>query len=123
MMAVVDVISRGFVGGGLNNNAQKRHLRAVITIENKKAKPDDVENSVVLSLSDDDYLEGFDRDHDDPMVIATTIHNYVVKRNLMDQGSLIDILYSAAVTTMNISKGDLNDTMETWLTSLANKCM
>ena len=44
------------------------------------------------------------QDHDDTMVITATIHNYVVKRILVDQGSLTEILYSVVATSMNITK-------------------
>ena len=55
-----------------------------MAIENKKVKPDSTESNPVILFSSDDYLEGFDYDHDDPMVITTTIHNYVVKRILVN---------------------------------------
>ena len=41
------------------------------------------------------------------MVIITTIHNYVVKRILVDQGSIADILYSTIAVGMNITRFDL----------------
>ena len=52
-------------------------------VNNKKVKHDDLEKSAVISFSDNDYLEGFDRDHDDLIVITTAIHNYDVKRILV----------------------------------------
>ena len=59
----------------------------------------------LISFSDDDYPKGFDHHHDDPMVITTTICNYIVKRILVYQESSIDILYNVATTNMNIQKG------------------
>ena len=53
------------------------------------------------------YLEGFNQEHDDLMVISTTIHNYAIKRILVDQESLMNILYNATATCMNITKSDL----------------
>ena len=103
----MEVITGGFVGRGSSNNAHKRHLREVLTIENKKVRSRKVEASSVISFLDDDYLEGFDREHDDPMVITTTIHNYAVKQILVNQGSFMDILYSATATNMGIKKVDL----------------
>ena len=70
-------------------------------------KPDDQEKGLVISFSDEDYLEGFDWDHDDSMVITIIIHDYAIKKILVDQGSSVDILYSAIVTGMNITKSDL----------------
>ena len=55
-----------------------------MAIKNKKVNPDDVEKSVVISFFNNDYLEGFEQDNDNPMVIIAAIHNYVVKRILMD---------------------------------------
>ena len=83
-MGVVEVIAIGFVRGDLSNNAQKRYLQAVMAVESKKVNPHEVENNVVISFSDDDYPDGFNLDHDDSMMINATIHNYVVKRILVD---------------------------------------
>ena len=55
-----------------------------MVVDNKKVKLDDVAKSAVISISDNDYLDGFDWDHDDPMVITATIHYYVVQRVLVD---------------------------------------
>ena len=38
------------------------------------------------------------------MVIIDTIHNYSIKRILLDEGSSIDNLYSVTIAIMNISK-------------------
>ena len=55
-----------------------------MVIENKKIILDDLEKGLVISFSNEDYPKGFNKDHDDPMVITTTIHNDVVKRILVD---------------------------------------
>ena len=78
-----------------------------MAVENKKVKSDNTKKSLVISFSNDDYVEGFNYDYDDPMVITATIHNYVVKRILVDQGSLVDILCNAIATDMNIHKTNL----------------
>ena len=106
-MGIVEVIARGFIRGGLSYNAQKRHLQAMMTIKNKRVRFDNEEKKVVISFSNDHYLEGFDWDHDDPMVITVAIHNYIVKRILVDQGSLANILYSVTTISMNITKANL----------------
>ena len=41
------------------------------------------------------------------MVIIATIHNYSVKRILVDQGSSADILYSAIAASIGIKKSNL----------------
>ena len=78
------MITRGFIGGGFSNNACKRHLKIVMAVEGKKVKPNDQEKGQVISFSNEDYYEGFDRDHDNLMVIIVTVHNYVIKRILVD---------------------------------------
>ena len=72
-----------------------------MVIKEKKVKATYVEKGPVISFFDDDYLEGFDYDHDDLMVVTTTIHNYAIKRILVNQGSSVDILYSATIANMN----------------------
>ena len=83
-MGVMEVIARGLAGGGLSNNARKRDLREVLTIRNKKWKSERFGAGQVISFSEDDYPEGFDRQHDDPMVITATIHNYSIKQILVN---------------------------------------
>ena len=48
----------------------------------KKVKVRFVEKGLVISFSNDDSR--FDHDHDDSMVIMTTIHNYAIKKILVD---------------------------------------
>ena len=87
-MGVVKLIIRE-----LSNNAHKIHLWAIMAIENKKLRPNNLDKSFIISFFDEDYLKGFSKDHDDLMVIITTIHNYVIKRILVDQQSLTSILF------------------------------
>ena len=81
---VAKVIAGGFVGESLRNNARKRHLWAVLAIEKKKAKVTTMEKGSVISFSNDDYLDGFDHDHDNSMVIIAIVHNYTIKRIFVD---------------------------------------
>ena len=103
IVGVMEFIVGGFVGGGSSNNACKRHLQEV----NKKVKLEKRVSGLVIYFSNNDYPKGFHRNHDDLMVITTTIHNYAVKRILINQGSSIDILYNTTTTSMNIKKSDL----------------
>ena len=50
----------------------------MMVVENKKVKYENVDKGPIISFSNDDYLEGFDCDHDNLMVIIATIHNYVI---------------------------------------------
>ena len=108
MMGVVKVIVGGFIGEGFSNNARKRHLWTMIVVESQKVKLDDQEKGHVIFFSNEDYCKGFNLDYDDSMVIIAAIHNYAIKRFLIDQGSLANNLYSTIVASMNITKFDLN---------------
>ena len=66
-----------------------------------------VEKGSIISFFDNDYLEGFDCDHDDLMVIIVTIHNYTIKRIFIYQRSSTNILYSVVVASVNIQKRNL----------------
>ena len=55
-----------------------------------------------------DNFGDIDREHDDPMVISTLIHNFLVKWILVNQGSSIDILYSHAVEALGLKKSTYN---------------
>ena len=76
-------------------------------MEGKKVKPHKEESGVIITFSNNEYLKWFDQDHDNLMVIMAAIHNYVAKRILVDQGSLVNILYNVMVASINIRKFDL----------------
>ena len=78
-----------------------------MAIENKKVKSDNEERGLVISFSNNNYLKGFDHDHDNLTVIISFIHYYAIKRILVDKGSLVNVLYSVIVDNMNIHKIDL----------------
>ena len=65
-----------------------------------------IENGSIILFSNDDYPKRFNHDQDDLMVITATIHNYTIKRILVDQESSRNILYSVVATSMNIQKKD-----------------
>ena len=44
------------------------------------------------------------KQHDDPMVISTLIHNFLIKRVLINQGIQVAILYSHAVEVLGLQK-------------------
>ncbi|XP_020207952.1 uncharacterized protein LOC109792914 [Cajanus cajan] len=86
---VINTIAGGFAGGGSTSSAQKRHLRAVRAVHaierTQRRMP-----SITFTEAD---FKGIDPDQDDPMVISVEIHNCIVRKTLVDQGSLADILY------------------------------
>ena len=56
----------------------------MMAIENNKVKVENVEKGLVILFSDDNYHEGFDCDHDNPIVIITIAYNYAIKRIFID---------------------------------------
>jgi len=69
---------------------RKKHLRSVQavhhthTIRPRKMPP--------ITFTNRNF-KAIDPKQDDPMVIIITIHDYVVMKTLVEQGSLVDILY------------------------------
>ena len=56
-----------------------------------------------IYFTEDDFGD-IDRAHDDPMVILALVHNFLVKRILVNQGNSIDILYSHATEALGLKK-------------------
>jgi len=54
-----------------------------------------------ITFTDDDF-HGLEHQQDDPMVITIEIENYVVKEVLVNQGSSVDILYSATYQKLQL---------------------
>ncbi|XP_020235067.1 uncharacterized protein LOC109814936 [Cajanus cajan] len=86
---VINTIAGGFAGGGSSSSAQRRHLRVVRHVHAvetvRRRLP-----TITFTKAD---FKGIDPDQDDPMVISVEIHNCIVRKTLVDQGSSADILY------------------------------
>ena len=95
----METIASGFVGEGLSNKARKWHLWAMMTTEAKRRKD---QYKPIYFIGDD--FSDIDWAHDDPMVISALVHNFLVKRILVDQISSIDILYSHIVEVLGLEK-------------------
>ena len=67
---------------------------------------------LVILFFDYDYLEGFNHYYDDLMVITNIVHNYAIKRILVDQGCSTNILYSATTASMKNSRKVLKSYLE-----------
>ena len=80
-------------------NAKKRHLQVVMNVESKKWKG----HYEPIYFTEEDFRD-IEREHDDPMVISTLIHNFLIKRVLIDQESSFDILYFHVAEAMGILK-------------------
>ncbi|XP_020227232.1 uncharacterized protein LOC109808591 [Cajanus cajan] len=101
---VINTIAGGFAGGGTTSSAQKRHLRAVRSINAIDRQPS--RRLPTITFTDADF-QGIDPVQDDPMVISVEIHNCIVKKTLIDQGSSADILYWNTFKQLGISEKEL----------------
>ena len=99
ILGAIETIARGFLGGGISNNARKRHLRAMMNADNKKWR----EHYEPIYFTEEDFRD-IKKEHNDQMAISILIHNFLVKRVLIDQGSSADILYSHATEALGIPK-------------------
>ncbi|XP_030941634.1 uncharacterized protein LOC115966562 [Quercus lobata] len=71
--------------------------------ETKKAKK---EASPVLGFSDEDKT-GTIQSHDDALVVTLRIRGYDVKRVLVDQGSVVEVMYLDLYKGLNLKPEDL----------------
>ncbi|XP_020224153.1 uncharacterized protein LOC109806183 [Cajanus cajan] len=100
---VIKTIAGGFAGRGSSSSAQRRHLRAVRHVHAvetvRRLLP-----TITFTKAD---FKGIDPDQDDPMVISVEIHNYIVHKTLVDQGSSADILYWNTFKQLGIPESEL----------------
>ncbi|XP_020225277.1 uncharacterized protein LOC109807163 [Cajanus cajan] len=101
---IINTIAGGFAGGGSTSSARKRHLRAVRSVNsvNQSKTP----KMPPITFSDRDF-RGVDPVQDDPMVISVEMHNCIVKKTLVDQGSSADILYWNTFVQLGIPEESL----------------
>ncbi|XP_020203835.1 uncharacterized protein LOC109789329 [Cajanus cajan] len=81
---VINTIAGGFAGGGSTSSAQKRHLRAIRSVNVVHRQPS--RRLPSITFTDVDF-KGIDPEQDDPMVISVEIHNCIVKKTLVNQGA------------------------------------
>ena len=90
----IKVISKGFAGGGESSQARKAHLRNIESGETLEVQP--VSKSpwldTTITFSDSD-MEGCQHPHDDHLVIRSIVVNKKMHRVLIDNGSLVDIIF------------------------------
>ncbi|XP_020211150.1 uncharacterized protein LOC109795981 [Cajanus cajan] len=101
---VINTIAGGFAGGGSTSFARKRHLHAVRSVNsvNQPKMP----RMPSITFFDRDF-RGVDPILDDPMVISVEMHNCIVKKTLVDQGSSADILYWNTFVQLGIPEESL----------------
>ena len=104
----IQVISRGFTGGGESSSARKAHLRNIrsgetleIQAVSKLPRLD-----TIITFSDFD-MEGCQLPHDDPLVIRVVVANKIVHKVPVDNGSSIDIIFTSAFDKMGIRREKL----------------
>ncbi|XP_020238883.1 uncharacterized protein LOC109817941 [Cajanus cajan] len=100
---VINRIAGGFAGGGSSSSAQRRHLRA---IRHVNAVETARHSQPTISFTSADF-KGIDPNQDDPMVISVEIHNCIVRKTLVDQGSSADILYWSTFKQLGIPESEL----------------
>ena len=102
------MISGGFAGGGESSSAQKAHLRSIRSAEvgeiQAVSKLPRLDTTITFSDSD---MEGCQHPHDDPLVVRAIVVNTTVHRVLIDNGSLVDIIFASAFDKMGIGREKL----------------
>ncbi|XP_020202611.1 uncharacterized protein LOC109788328 [Cajanus cajan] len=101
---VINIIARGFAGGGSTSSARKRHLRAIRSV-NAVTQVGSI-RMPPITFTDKDF-KGIDPVQDAPMVISVEINNCIVKKTLVDQGSSADILYWKTFEQLGIPEHEL----------------
>ena len=101
----LNTISGDFAGGGETSSTKKRYARSVMhvlqnSLPGKEGRP------IVIGFSRQDS-EGVPTHENDLMLIKVQIHDWGVKRVLMDSGISTDILYWDAFKGMNIDTSKL----------------
>ena len=102
------MISRGFAGGGESSSAKKAHLRSIRPGEVMEvqavSKLPRLDTAITFSDSD---LEGCQHPHDDPLVIRAVVANKTILWVLVDNGSLVNIIFTSAFDKMGIGREKL----------------
>ena len=104
----IQVISRGFAGGGESSSAKKAHLRSIRSGEAMEVQAVSKlpRLNAAITFSDSD-LEGCQHPHDDPLVIRAVVANITIHRVLIDNRSSADIIFASAFDRMGIRKEKL----------------
>ena len=102
------MIFGGFASGGEYSSTRKDHLRNIRLGETLEvqavSKLPRLDTTITFSNSD---MEGCQHPHDDPLVIRVVVANKTVHRVLMDNGSLVDIIFASAFDKIGIGREKL----------------
>ena len=106
VQGMIDYIAGGFVRGRETSSVRKRHLQAIMNMESNPPRPPKTPNQVIL-LSDLDF-KGADQNLHDLVVISVVVGNYIIRKVLVNQGSLANILYASTLQKMQIPESSLS---------------
>ncbi|KAL8104641.1 hypothetical protein AgCh_028751 [Apium graveolens] len=104
---VINTIFGGPTATGLSKNFRKAYAREVMHIVGEDPKR--ARTGVTMSFDDFD-LEGVKFPHDDPLVITPIIGNNPIRRVLVDNGALVDILLHDTFLRMGYNDSQLTPT-------------
>ena len=108
----INVIARGYAGGGVIKSAHKRHLQEVLSLSaTRMKKPHKLSTTPEIVFASSDF-QGVVLGHDDPMIISAKMVNAEVKRVFIDQGSLVDIIFRDAFDKLRLKNVDLQSYTE-----------
>ena len=105
-MGEINFISGGFAGGRESSSTKKAHLRSIRSGETLEvqavSKLPRLDTTITFSDSD---MEGCQHPHDYRLVIRVVVANKTVHRVLIDNGSLVDIIFASAFDKIGIGLG------------------
>jgi len=98
----IHTISGGFSGGGCTASQRKKYARAVMSVKAQEASGPGVD----LVFTKADLRDVVPHDND-PMLISVVIAGRKVHRVLVDQGSLIDVMFWSTFNKLQLSPDQL----------------
>ena len=102
------MIFGGFAGGGESGLARKAHLHSIRSEETLEiqavSKIPWLDTTITFSDSD---MEGCKHPHDDPLVIRAVVANKTIHRVVVNNGSLVNIIFASAFDKMGIGREKL----------------
>ena len=102
---LIDVI---FGGSSLSTPPwEASTTREVLNLDTKRPRKNP---TPIISFSDEDFTQGLIKGHQDALVITTKVGPNTVKKLLVDDGSVVDILYFNAFSRMDLGDRKLNET-------------
>lgn len=95
----INTIMGGLAVEKESNNAKKAYAREIYNLHKQPTKK--FRANQIISFSDEDYVRIITH-HKDALVITASITDYTVSKILVDNGSLVDILYHHTLSRMDL---------------------